>query len=132
MSETLKMTGVAKMVGEIEEVGKNNFKKRLMVITVVDGEYSNEYGFEVLGDKVDMFDGISEGETVEVCYNLPRVREWNGKWFPDHLSAWKIQATQGSSNTPNGPSADNAGASGADGDELAGLGGEEEEPLIPF
>ncbi len=116
MSETLKMTGVVKVVGDVEEVGKNNFKKRLMVITVVDGDYENLYGFEVLGDKVDMFEGISEGETVEVCYNLPRVREWDGRWFSNHLSAWKVRAGQGSSTTPNDATGVNAGVSGASND----------------
>jgi len=130
MSEILTMTGAVKVVGETEEVGKNNFKKRLMVIEVEDGEYTNCYGFEVLGDKVNLFDGIAEGETVEVCYNLPRVREWSGKWFPNHLSAWKVKATSASPNTANDAQAANTGGSGASAmdDELP-MG---DDDLVPF
>lgn len=106
MSTSFETTGKVKHAFDTEEVGANAFKKRLIIVTVQDGQYSNDYGFEALGDKVGVFDGVSEGDEVTVHWNIPRLREWKGKWWASHLNAWKLEKLSASTEQAAPPPAD--------------------------
>jgi len=88
MSESIQITGTVIKVEETKEYGSNGFTKRLMVIEVPDGQYSNKIPVEAVKDKCAMFDGVNEGDAVTANCNL-RSNEWNDRYF---LSAqcWKI------------------------------------------
>ena len=93
MSEALKMTGLVFHVGETE-VFDSGLQKRLLIIAVEDGGYTNKHAFQVMKDKVGMFDGLKEGDTVEVDYNESRCREYGGKWYCGPMGVWKLNCTK--------------------------------------
>lgn len=88
MSESIKLTGLVIKVEETKEYGSNGFQKRLMVIEVQDGQYSNKIPVEAVKDKCSLFDGIHEGDTVSVECNL-RGSEWNDRYFLS-LTCWRV------------------------------------------
>ena len=89
---SLRVTVVS--VGETEKLGAKEFCKRLLIGKAQDGDYTNEYAFEFVQDKVDLLDGILPNTDVTVSFNI-RCRKYEapGKpvaWFTS-LSGWKIE-----------------------------------------
>jgi hypothetical protein len=35
-----------------------------------------------------------------VHWNVPRLKEYNGKWYPKHLNAWKVDKNSATSAPP--------------------------------
>ena len=108
MSETLKMTGKVHHVGETK-VFDSGFQKRLLVIEVEDGQYKNLHGFEVVKDKVDMFNGLSTGDEVTVAFNHARCREYETTWYPNFYSCWRLDKAEkpvGAAPEPAAPAVD--------------------------
>lgn len=93
MSESIKISGKAHLVEETKEYGSNGFQKRLIVIDVVDGQYSNKIPVEAVKDKCSMFDDVRDGDAVTAFVNM-RSNEWKDKFFLS-LQCWKIE-TNGS------------------------------------
>ena len=93
MSETLKMTGQVHHVGETE-VFDSGFQKRLLVIEVEDGQYKNLHGFEVVKDKIDMFNGLSVGDEVTVAYNHAQCRDYETKWYQGFYACWRLDKAE--------------------------------------
>lgn len=85
----MEIQGEVAFIGNTQEFA-SGFKKRLIVIKVVDGDYTNSHGFEFTKDSVNKLDGIKIGDTVEINFNLGQCREWKDKWYGDMHRGWKI------------------------------------------
>ncbi len=83
------LTGKVIRVGETEQI-KDTFKKRELVIET-DDKYPQSIPLEFVQDKTELLNGISEGDSVTVSYNL-RGREWNGKYYVN-VQGWKLEKT---------------------------------------
>lgn len=94
--------------GHIKEIGKvtnvtDTFKKRDFVVEYAENPNYPEYiKFELHQDKVNIIDNITEGQEVEVFFNL-RGRPWtdrNGKTsYFNTLAAWKVNVLERSGAT---------------------------------
>ncbi len=65
----------------------NQWNKQEFVIET-DEQFPRKVCFTLFGDKTSLIEGLTEGEEVEVSFNL-ESREFNGKWF-HNINAWKI------------------------------------------
>ena len=98
-----KLTGVVKVVNDTVQVTEK-FKKREFVITDENDMYPQDISFQAAQDKCDMLDGIIEGQSVEVSFNL-RGREWTSpqgevKYF-NTLDAWRIESVSENAQKPS-------------------------------
>lgn len=93
MSASYELEGVVKLIGETRTFA-SGFTKRELVVTVEDGQYPQDINIEFHQDNVAKLDEISEGDLVEVSFNI-RGREYNGRYF-NNLVGWKIKAEQAS------------------------------------
>jgi len=87
MSHTL--TGVIRHISATEKAGNTDHVKRSIVVET-EGEHPDSVVVEAFNDKCKMLDGLAEGETVTIHFNL-KAREWQGKWF-QNVSLWKVEA----------------------------------------
>ncbi|RLC69298.1 MAG: hypothetical protein DRH97_00430 [Chloroflexi bacterium] len=74
------VTAVIKEVGAIETVGAKGFQKRNLVLSEESGEYENIVCVEFSGDKLELPEKYTAGQTVKVG-GFINCREWNGKYF---------------------------------------------------
>jgi len=88
-----KLKGVVKVVNESVQVTEK-FKKREFVITDNESMYPQDIMFQAAQDKCSIMDGIMEGQTIEVSFNL-RGREWvspqNETKYFNTLDAWRVE-----------------------------------------
>ena len=82
-----------KAEGKVEKIFDSetkgaSFQVRQFVIEVSEGQYPQMVAFQLVQDKCALIDDYSEGDIVEVEFDL-RGREWNGKYFTN-LQAWRI------------------------------------------
>jgi len=112
MSSGFEITGQLVKLLDVEKgVAKsgNEWQKQCFVIEVIDGEYTNQYCFEVFGaDKVENLAKYQKvGDELKVSFNI-KSNEWKGRYFTS-LSVWRIdkltgdqtaQAPQAQSDTP--------------------------------
>lgn len=87
----LELIGEIVHIGEVEMLPTNNTEKRIFVIEIDPGKYSQQVAFELFKDKVTMINAFEVGQTVTVSFNI-RGREYQGKWYTN-LQAWKISAS---------------------------------------
>lgn len=71
----------------VSRAGKE-WKKQEFVIET-DEQYPKKVCFTLFGEKISLIEGLSDGQEVEVAFNL-ESREFNGKWF-HNINAWKIE-----------------------------------------
>lgn len=83
-------------IGSIEHI-TDSFRKRNLIIKTDSDKYPQTIVFEFVQDKVDLLDGFSVGDKVNVNFNL-RGREWNEKVF-NSLQAWSIKKIDNSYNS---------------------------------
>ena len=88
-----KLTGTVKVIKDTVQISEK-FAKREFVINDASSMYPQDIMFQSVQDKCSMLDGYTEGETVEVSFNL-RGREWTSpqgevKYF-NTLDAWRIE-----------------------------------------
>jgi hypothetical protein len=83
------LSGKIIKVGETEQI-KDTFKKRELVIET-DEKYPQSVPVEFVQDKTELLDGLNEGDSVAVSYNL-RGREWNGRYYVN-VQGWKLEKT---------------------------------------
>ncbi|MFT5777500.1 MAG: hypothetical protein ACI837_000435 [Crocinitomicaceae bacterium] len=107
-----KLTGTVKLINDTVQISEK-FAKREFVINDASSMYPQDIMFQSVQDKCAMLDGINEGETVEVSFNL-RGREWTSpqgevKYF-NTLDAWRIEKV-GAGMPKGGPSDMNLDAS---------------------
>ena len=89
MSEISTVQGTVYRVEETKEYGSNGLQKRVMVIEVQDGQYSQKIPVEAVKDKCAMFDGMNEDDIVTAYVNL-RGSEWQERFFLS-LNCWKVE-----------------------------------------
>ena len=83
------LTGKIKVVQAAQTFGAKGFTKREFVVTVTEGKYPQDIVLECVQDKVNLLDGLKEGQTVTVTFDI-RGREYNGRYF-NNLQAWRIK-----------------------------------------
>jgi hypothetical protein len=100
---SLKVKGTIKQILKAEsgvsKVG-NEWKKQEFVIETSE-QFPKKVCFTLFNDKFSLLDKVSEGEEVEVSFNL-ESREYNGKWF-HNINAWKIEKDVSSGNIQDVP-----------------------------
>ena len=100
-----KLTGTLKVIKDTVQITEK-FSKREFVVSENSSMYPQEIAFQAAQDKCSMLDGFTEGEQVEVSFNL-RGREWTSpqgevKYF-NTLDAWRIEK-MGQGMPQSGPS----------------------------
>jgi hypothetical protein len=99
-------TGMSEeIVGYIKEIKDtemfdSGFQKREFTIEAEDGSYKNDYTFELMKDRVSAADGIEIGDEVTVKFNLGRSREYNGRRYTNHHTAWAISSNSKAQESP--------------------------------
>lgn len=88
-----KLQGTIKLIKDTQQI-TDTFSKREFVVTESSSMYPQDILFQAVQDKCSMLDGLSQGETVEVSFNL-RGREWTSpqgevKYF-NSLDAWRVE-----------------------------------------
>jgi len=88
----MEVIGIIKLVGDVQSVGSNSFRKRELVVTTAE-DYPQMLMLEFTQDKVDLLNSVAVGDSVKVGINL-RGREWinkegEAKYF-NSLQGWKI------------------------------------------
>ena len=87
------LTGVIKLIQEAKTFGAKGFTKREFVVTVKEGKYPQDIVLECVQEKVNLLDGLTEGQTVTVTFDI-RGREYNGRYF-NNLQAFRIKGGEG-------------------------------------
>lgn len=75
----------------VSRAGKE-WKKQEFVIETEE-QFPKKVCFTLFNDKLSLLEGISEGEDVEVSFNL-ESREFKGKWY-HNINAWKMDKVSG-------------------------------------
>jgi len=110
------LTGKIKLVRESQTFGSKGFTKREFVVTVEDGKYPQDIALECVQDKVQLLDGLKEGQLVTVTFDI-RGREYNGRYF-NNLQAWRIKAEDGAADDDRPPVPDDSEAPGEFDDDI--------------
>ncbi|MDC0404382.1 DUF3127 domain-containing protein [Porticoccaceae bacterium] len=82
------LSGKVKVIQD-PQTFSSGFSKRELVVSVEDGNYTQDINFEFLKEKADLLNDLVVGEEVNVSFNI-RGREYNGKYF-NNLTAWRIE-----------------------------------------
>ena len=104
------------MVKEAQTFGANGFTKREFVVVVEEGKYPQEIALECVQDKVSLLDGLKEGQTVTVTFDI-RGREYNGRYF-NNLQAWRIKTDEPAADEDRPPIPTDAEAPGEFEDDI--------------
>mgnify|MGYP003988863023 CR=1 FL=1 len=70
------------------------------MLSVQDGQYTQDVCIEFVQDKVALLDTIKAGQTITISFNI-KGREYNGRYF-NNLQGWRIEAEKSAQ-----PKADN-------------------------
>ncbi|WP_411825313.1 DUF3127 domain-containing protein [Luteolibacter sp. AS25] len=81
--------GTIKLINDTQTF-PSGFSKREFVVTTAHDKYPQDLKFEVVKDKCSILDDYSEGQEVQVNFDI-RGNEYNGKYFVN-LSCWKLEA----------------------------------------
>lgn len=104
--------GTLKWIGDLQTF-PSGFVKREFVVTTAHDKYPQDLKFELVKDKCSMLDTFSVGNPVQVNFDI-RGNEYNGKYFVN-LSCWKLQPSDGSSNSaPSGAPSGNSSSGSAE------------------
>ena len=87
----LKLIGKVKLILDLQS-WDSGFTKREFVITTNE-QYPQDVKLECIKDKTSLLDGLSEGDDVEVSFNV-RGNEYNGKYYVN-LQAWRLTNSGG-------------------------------------
>jgi len=94
---TLSLEGAIKVIGDVE-VKTEKFSSRNLVISVQDGNYTNDVNFQCTNAKTSILDAFKVGQNVKVSFNL-KSQEFKGKWYLN-ATAWRVEATGASQSQP--------------------------------
>jgi hypothetical protein len=83
----MEIKGTIYHLGEIEKVS-DKFQKRVVVISVQDGQYEEKIPIEFTQGKCDLLNSFRVGDTVSVAINI-KGSEYKGKFYP-RIQGWKI------------------------------------------
>ncbi len=96
-----KVEQILKTESGVSRAGKE-WKKQDFVIETEE-QYPKKVCFTLFGEKVDLLNGVSAGQDIEVSFNI-ESREYNGRWFTNVI-AWKIDQVSEQNNVPEPPPA---------------------------
>lgn len=85
------LNGTVKLLQDIQTFD-SGFRKREIVVTVQDGDYSQDISIGFLQDKISLLEDIEVGQEVNIAFNITG-REYNGRYF-NNLNGWKISSNQ--------------------------------------
>ncbi len=94
-----KIEQILKAESGVSRAGKE-WKKQEFILETED-QYPRKVCFTLFGEKADLINGLSEGQEVEVSFNV-ESREYNGRWFTN-VNAWKIDVVSDNANMPTPP-----------------------------
>lgn len=94
-----KVEQILKPESGVSKAGKEWKKQEFVMET--DEQFPRKVCFTLFGDKVDLLNGLTSGQEVEVSFNLDS-REFNGRWFTN-VNAWKIDKVAEENNLPEPP-----------------------------
>ena len=83
----------------VSRAGKE-WKKQEFVIETEE-QFSRKVCFTLFNDKSSLLSGYSEGDDVNVFFNL-ESREFKGKWY-HNINAWKLEKAGAEENMPEPP-----------------------------
>ncbi len=111
MSTSYEIKGTISRIFEAKQIS-DKFRKRIFVVDVADGKYSQVLQIELANDKCSLIDGMNEGDEVSASVNI-KGREWKSpsgevKYFVS-LEAWKVERTSAAR-----PASTTSGASDTD------------------
>ena len=96
-----KVEQILKPESGVSKAGKEWKKQEFVMET--DEQFPRKVCFTLFGDKVDLLNGLTAGQEVEVSFNLDS-REFNGRWFTN-VNAWKIDQASEETAAPAPPPA---------------------------
>lgn len=96
-----KVEQILKTESGVSRAGKE-WKKQDFVIETEE-QYPKKVCFTLFGEKVDLLNGVSAGQDIEVSFNI-ESREYNGRWFTN-VNAWKIDQVSEQNNVSEPPPA---------------------------
>lgn len=94
-----KVEQILKPESGVSKAGKEWKKQEFVMET--DEQFPRKVCFTLFGDKVDLLNGLTSGQEVEVSFNLDS-REFNGRWFTN-VNAWKIDKVSQENDLPEPP-----------------------------
>jgi len=96
--------GNVHLVGETKQVSDKFSKRQIVVETTDNPKYPQLVEFEATGDRCALLDGIGQGDSVDIAFNV-RGREWKGpngtKYFVS-LDIWKVERIGAAASKPAG------------------------------
>jgi len=89
----VEISGIIKVLGDIQTFGDNGFRKREVVVTTQE-QYPQHLLIEFIQDRCELLDSFNVGEKVKISINL-RGREWENpqgdiKYF-NSVHGWRIE-----------------------------------------
>ena len=82
------MAGTVKLLQE-PQTFSGGFTKREIVLSIQDGQYTQDVCIEFVQDKVALLDTITVGQIITISFNI-KGREYNGRYF-NNLQGWRIE-----------------------------------------
>lgn len=125
MASDYQLVGTIKLISDAQSFN-SGFTKREFVVTDEDAKYPQDIKFECIKEKCELLDGYSNGEKVNVSFNI-RGNEYNGRYYVN-LQAWRIEKAGGGQDQGGGGSPGGAGFA----EEPPAGHGEEASDDIPF
>lgn len=99
------LTGKVKVVQDAKTFA-SGFTVREFVVSVEDGQYTQDISLQCVQDKVSLLDNLSEGQQVKVSFDIRgRYNEKYDRYF-NNLQAWKVEAEEGAETPPPAAAAD--------------------------
>lgn len=88
----MELQGTIKRIGEIQTFASGFQKKELTILT--QEQYPQPINIDFFSDKIDLLNGLKEGESVKVGINI-RGREWTSpqgttQYF-NSIVGWKVE-----------------------------------------
>ena len=105
MSEVLKIKGTVYKVSQ-EEIKSEKFKKREVILEVIEGTYKQHLTVQFSNAKCDLLNNVRQGDMISVSINL-KGRLWTGadgieKCF-NTIEGWQIESDSLGSTATNIP-----------------------------
>ncbi|MCP3684809.1 MAG: DUF3127 domain-containing protein [bacterium] len=91
------LSGKVKVIQD-PQTFSSGFSKRELVVSVEDGNYTQDINFEFLKEKADLLNDLAAGDEVNVSFNI-RGREYNGRYF-NNLTAWRLEKIANQAQAP--------------------------------
>ena len=85
------LTGTVNLLQDLQTFS-SGFTKREVIVSVQDGQYTQEISIEFLKDKVALLDNLVPGQQVTISFNI-QGREYNGRYY-NNLQGWRIDSSE--------------------------------------